>query len=295
MYIVLFDGTLLLSSDLIECVIRTDCVPIPVSVELVVKYNDKNIEAMAKGQTFTIGSQSYKLEVVHQEVAKHPLQQDGVQYGAIIVTAMLAGCKDIGFFKRRAIILKDSSLGGIYRACGSTVRIANDFTVPRFSCLIGEVASKSIARVAQEEGGITVYRDGKINFIRLEDLFTQKPVLTLSNDSLNAIDSGFLERHLVDTFYSLEPTGKIVLGNDKKDRGRTYIPRTSARILNNLSKCLVTIRNGIIGFNPSINAGDAIAVGDTVMAVITAAHYYAGDSSNEPNQYTRIWLGVLEK
>ena len=149
--------------------------------------------------------------------------------------------------------------------------------------------------MAQEEGGIIVYREGKINFIRLDDLFTQKPVLTLSDDSLDAIDSGFLERHLIDTFYSLNAASNIVLGNDKKDRGRTYIPRTSARILNNLSKCLVTTRKGVIGFNPSINAGDTITVGDTAMAVITAAHYYAGDASNSPNQYTRLWLGVSEK
>lgn len=294
MYIYI-DDKVISAQDIIKSVIRTDCVPIPATIELVIRYSKANESLFKEGAVFSTGGKNMTFEVIHTEKKQYQLVQDNESYGAIFVTAILDGCKNVCRLKKTAIFLRDTSLSAIYKATGATAKTGKNFNVPEFSCLIGELPTEKIAKICQEEGGTLFYRDGKIEFMRLEDLVAQKPVLTLNIDNLEKEDSEFLQDHLISSFFSTKIDGSLAKGNFLESRKREFLARTPERILFNLSKCLILKRKVAINYNSSINAGDCISVNNTNMAIITAAHYYQSETTDDVEQYSRLWLGVLQK
>ena len=84
------------------------------------------------------------------------------------------------------------------------------------------VPSYDIAKVLQEEGG-AIYTDGReVTFTRLQDIFKQEPILSLEYDTTENIESGFMERHEVPSFFSIDTAGAFVYGNRSKVRAIGY-------------------------------------------------------------------------
>lgn len=281
--------------DVVSAAIRTDCVPIPATVELVIRYSKNNELLFVEGATFTTSGKNMVFEIVLVEKKQYQLMQGDETFGALFITAILDGCKNVCRLKKTAIFLRSTSLSAIYKAAGATVRTGVNFNVPEFSCLIGELPTEKIAKICQEEGGTLFYRDGRIEFMRLEDLLAQKPVLSMNVDSLEKVESEFLQNHLTSTFFSTKPDGSLAKGDFSTPRKREFLPRMPERVLVNLSKYILFMGNIPIDYNPSINAGDCIDVNNVNMVVITAVHYYEAETSDTVEQYTRLWLGVLKK
>jgi hypothetical protein len=218
---------------------------------------------------------------------------------AIRITAMLDSCHSAAFVRSRAIIKESAAMSAIYRAAGATIKAVDaDFPVPRFYCPVGETPTFHIARVLQEEGGAVRWKSGRLQFVRLPDLFKQKPVLDLPNNASDDVDSGFLERHEVPWFFSLAASGAAVFGNRDKPRAVRYSPFKDAQRLRNMTRCLVHRKTSRTTMRGNVVAGDLIAyAGGAKLAVITAAHVFGSgtDDGGQQEAYTLLWVGSLEE
>jgi hypothetical protein len=292
MFIQLSDDTLLPSSHLLSAILRTDLVPVPVSLELEVRHDDELAKQLAEGQKIFVTGKAIELQIIKSHIKQSPQIPDR---GMIQVTAVLSSCVAIGYRRQKAVILKSNSLGAIYKACGAKVSIKNDFTVPLFVSFLGQVPSEMIAKVLQEEAAVVRLSGKQLDCVRLADLLKQPPKLSLPQGFGEQIASGFLERHLVPSFYSTGDNRAVIKGNTKKVRAIQYTPRHSERAANNMTSALITKQVLNLSYNDDYQAGDVFNIGNTPMAIITAAHVY--ETENEGgggNQYTRLWLGELE-
>jgi hypothetical protein len=286
------NDTLLPTGFLLSAVLRTDLVPVPVSLELEVRHDDELAKQLAEGQKIFVTGKAIELQIIKSQIKQSPQIPDR---GMIQVTAVLSSCVAIGYRRQKAVILKSNSLGAIYKACGAKVSIKNDFTVPLFVSFLGQVPSEMIAKVLQEEAAVVRLSGKQLDCVRLADLMKQAPKLSLPQGFGEQIASGFLERHLVPSFYSTRDDRAIINGNTKKVRAIQYTPRHSERAANNMTSALITKQVLNLSYNDDYQAGDVFNIGGVAMAIITAAHVYETENEGDGgNQYTRLWLGELE-
>lgn len=283
--------------DLIKsAVLRSDLAPIPVTLEAEIRADDDMAKLLVEGKMVTTG-QGDDLRIVKSVRVIERETQGDREVSFIRVTAMLDACHSIAFVRSRAIIKESAALSAIYRAAGATIKSLDaDFPVPRFCCTVGDTPSYHIARVLQEEGGAVRWKAGKLKFFRLTDLFKQKAEDNLPNNASDDVASGFLERHDIPWFFSINDVGSFVFGDQSKPRSVRYSPFKNVQRLRSMSHCLVQRKVCKIDFTEHLVAGDLLNfVGGTPLAIITAAHVFeSGTDGSGSNQYTRLWLGSLE-
>lgn len=281
--------------DLIKsAVLRNDLSPVPVTLEASIRIDDDIGKQLAEGEIVKTDAGDALRIVKSTRSVERSAQGGNRQTAYQSITAMLDACHKVTFVRSRAIVKEDAVLSALYRAAGASLQAVDaDFVVPRFTCPIGDAPSFHIARVLQEEGGVVRWKAGKLKFIRLKDLFTQKPVGNLPNNATDDVDSVFLERHEVPSFFSLSPAGEFVFGDVSKPRSVRYTPFKNALRLRNMTQCLVQHKVMKTGYSFNLVAGDLIHFeGDVPQCVITAAHVFENDGDHT-NQYTRLWLGIL--
>lgn len=291
-----------LRGDLIKsAVLRSDLAPVPLTLEADIRAGDTEMELdklLAEGRKLSI-SGGDKLHIVKSVRAAGRTSQDKREVAAFRITALLESCLGVAYVRSRAIIKESAALSVIYRAAGATIKAVDaDFPVPRFYCPVGETPSFHIARVLQEEGGVVRWKTGRLQFVRLPDLFKQQSAMTLPDNASDDVDGGFLERHQVPWFFSLDASGAAVFGNREKPRTVRYAPFKDIQRLRNMTRCLVHRRTVKINYDARLGAGDLIAfTGGLKLAVITAAHFFSSgtDDGGDSETYTRLWLGAMEE
>lgn len=277
-----------------RCVLRSDLSPTPRTVELSLKMTGDLPERLAVGSTFWTGREMLKYQIVKVDRG----DPTGVVQGkeaeqAMMVTALLDSCARIAYRRERAVIQQNATLGALYRACGASVAIGDDFNVRRFSCLRGQVPSFDLAVALQEECAALVLRDGRISAVRLADLFKQNPIDEVGqSDSSAAIASAFLERHEIPAYLSITETGGFLLGAFESARAVGFKPRTEERILRNLSRVLVRRKVIDSSMCQEVIAGDLMRVGGEDLVVMTAAHAYEQRDGTTDSK-SRLWLGAM--
>lgn len=279
---------------LLECVLRSDLAPVPRTMEFTVRLKDGLESRLAAGASVWGGREHLEYTIVKRERAQPSgVVQGGEALQAMRFTAFLTKCKAIGEPRSRAVTAMNSQLGGLYRACGASVVIVNDFNVDRFACLAGDVPSIPIAVALQEEGAALVLREGKLSVERLHNLMSQAPVDSLGQfDSTAAHDSDLTEQHEIPMCISVDRDGNIVTGDFSKSRSARYIPGKDARTLHNLSHVLITRKVADSQLAQQIRAGDMVSVAGKNLLVITAAHrFIANDGIIDTG--SRFWLGEV--
>lgn len=283
---------------ILNWVLRSDLAPVPRTVEMVVRMKDGIEQKLKEGSAFWTGYEGLKYNVKKIERARPTgtIQGKDVQQ-ALMVTAFLDSCRKVGYVRERGIFKENATLGGLFRACGAEVAIGNDFTVKRFACFAGQIPSFHLAQAMQEECAALVLRENRLSVIRLADFFKQTPkdVAGLV-DSSGMIESQYLERQQVPSFFSLDEDGNFVRGDFTNARTVLYQPRTDQRALTNMSRVLVTRKIMDSSLCQQISAGDLLTVANEKLVVITAAHSMkAVGESGEIDSMSRLWLGVLPR
>lgn len=292
------DGDQRIRGDFIRrAVLRSDLVPIPLTLEAEIRVETDTAHHFEVGKKVTTYAGD-ALEIIKSEHIQQARMQDGDLAGSVRFIAILQTVSQVAFIKARAVIKRNASLSEVYRACGATLRgIEGDFAVPRFACLAGEAHTFHISRALQEAGGVVRWRDGGLSFIPLGALFSQEPVDIIVDSSSDDVESGFLERHEIPWFYGLDADGEFVHGNRGKARAARFQPGAGVMTLRNMTECLVLSKVTRLKYTEKVAAGDLIEViGGEPLVVMTAAVLFApGADGDEPEQYTRVWLGRLEK
>ncbi|KJV08067.1 hypothetical protein [Methylocucumis oryzae] len=279
---------------IISAVIRTGLVPVPVTFEAQIRTDDALAAQLVEGKVLTVSGDTFRIIKINP--VENRVSQGDRNFGGVSLIAFLDNCASIAFKRERAIIKTKTSLMAIYKAAGATFKgFDSDITIPAFSCFVGSTPSFEIARVLQEEGGEVRWKNGKMQFFRYADLFRQKAMLKIPNNASDDVKSGFLERHEVPSFYSLDKNGNVVSGNISKARARLFIPNKNAQQLQNMTRCLVHKKKSKVTLNMNIAGGDVIEVdGASPLVVITAAHVVETGDNGMADQYTKLWLGSLE-
>lgn len=298
MILFLADGKQIRGDLIKSAVLRSDLAPMPMTLEADIRSGDNDMDKrLAEGQLLSIGSGD-ALHIVKSIRVAGRSTQGTREMAGFRITALLKSCLGAAYVRSRAIIKESASLSAIYKAAGATIKAVDaDFPVPRFYCPVGETPTFHIARVLQEEGGVVRWKSGRLQFVRLPDLFKQSPVKTLPDNASDDVDGGFLERHEVPWFFSLDAAGAAVFGNRKKPRTVRYAPFKDTQRLRNMTRCLVHRKTVRIDYDGRIGAGDLIAfAGGEKLAVVTAAHVFgSGTDGGASDTYTRLWLGALEE
>lgn len=292
-----YDKNKLIRGDWIKrAVLRSDLVPVPLTLEADIRVDADSRRHFETGRSLVTYAGD-ELEIIRSELSMPGAVQGGDQAAFVRLIAILKCVKAVAFIKPTAIIKANATLAEVYRSAGATLRsIEGDFAVPRFVCMAGEVPTYHISRALQEGGGVVRWRNGRLSFIPLRGLFQQKTVTAVTNSASDNVESGFLERHDIPWFYSVDADGSFVYGNRVKARAARWQPGMSEIALRNMTACLVHTKTTIVKYNERLAAGDLVEVqGADPLVIMTAATLFsAGTDGDAPQQYTRLWLGRLE-
>lgn len=279
----------------VRTVLRTDLTPAPSTVELELRKSAETDRAIAEGEVVRVGPDRVEYQLVKVTTREQQGEVQGSrEMSTIRAIGILAACVPIAMPLQRAVIREGSSLGEIYRACGSSLRIDSDFAVPQFSCFFGMTPSFEVAKVLQEEAGVLMYAQGKVQFRRLAELKAAPAVLSVRAEATEAVESGFLERHQVPFGFTTDVAGSLVVGRREAARGVAYRPRGDQRIVNNLSVALVLRRRMRVASGLQYSAGARVDVDGRPHVAITVAHVFESGGDGEGGaQYSQMWLGEL--
>lgn len=277
-------------------IIRTDLVPIPMTIEIDIRNNDEDlINYLIEGNSIS-NEDGDQFTILKSELVRSAnIQGDNLaQYVSII--AVLSEVVEAAYVRNNAITLNQTTLASIYRSIGCRIgKVSGDFNVPVFCCLSGDTPSFQIAAILQESGGVVFWKNGVLNFKPLAELFLQEKVADLPILAAEDISSGFLERQEIPSFYSIDAQGKFIYGNVEKTRSARFVVNKDLITLRNMSTCLVLKQVSRISYNENIVAGDLVPVNaDESLVVITSATVFSmGIDGDTPQQYTKLWLGSL--
>lgn len=280
-----------------RAVLRSDLTPIPETLEIELRLDDTNRELLKEGLDIHVGAErAYR--IVLAELSRRNAEQSLRLLESMYLTCVLRDVQALTFVRERAVYLEDTSLTEIYRACGASLAqpIKNDIRVPIYHCMIGDTPTFGIAKLFQEHGGVLrVNSDGEMEFMRLETIFEQDPVLRVPANVTEEIESGFLERHEIPWFLSIDEDNEFVLGDNSKARHARYQHHAEEDVLRNMTRVLVQATRVRVDLAMSVCAGDAAEViGVDTYAILTAAHTITtGTAGDKIEQYTRAWLGAL--
>ena len=296
MILFLADGNQIRGDLIASATLRSDLAPVPVTLEADIRVGDSSIEEQLVVDQLVNTASGDKFRIIKSEKIDSKEVQGPNLVSVVRIAALLDSCHAVSFVRSRAIVKEQASLSAIYRAAGATVNaIQADFPVPRFCCPVGGTPTFDISRLLQEEGGVVRWKEGKLEFMRLPDLFKQEPLFKLPHNAAENIESGFLERHEIPWFYSLDDTGALIFGNREKPRTTRFAPFQNEQKLRNMTRCLVRRKVAKVPFDARICAGDLIEfTDDTKLAVVTAAHAWIGGINGGTGEnYSRLWLGSL--
>lgn len=283
--------------DLIKsAVVRSDLTPIPMTFEADIRTDSDMASFLAEGKLLTVNGDFFRIIALPAD-GKPPMAQGDNGMESTKIIALLDSCCNAAFIRSKALTVEKTTLAAIYKASGASLKAVDaDISVPYFCCLSGGCPTMPIAQVLQEQGGVVRWKNGKLTFFRLPDLFNQKIALSLKDGDTENVNSGFLERHEVPSFYSIADDGGFIYGNRTKPRTATYVPNKNEQQLQNMSRCLIHRKQvPRMSMSPDIAAGDLIGIDNgKTLVVITAAHaFMGGGDGSGSDAYTRLWLGDL--
>lgn len=295
MIIVLSNGRQLRGDIVNSVIIRSDLAPVPLTLEAEIRIDDELEGMLSNGNTVIANNETFR--IIKNEQQSKRVSQSSHEKREVKIIALLDACYSVGLVRKHAIIKENTRLVDIYRAAGAKLHnVDSDFSVHRFSCFIGDTPSFHISRILQEEGGVVRWKSGRINFIRVQDLFKSKPVLSIANTTYQ-LGSDFLENHEVPLFFSIAKDGTFVHGNLNRTRSVLYSPHKNKLRLFNMSRALIHSQVIKTNINWKVAAGDVIeTAGGEAFVVATAAHVFeSGSDDSGVNQYSRFWLSMINQ
>lgn len=290
MNILLPNGKTIRGDTLVSNIIRSSLVPIPETVEAVIRYDATLLPYLKDGEVIKTGEGNTDYRIIwHQKGDTTQSTQGDRPYTFIKIIAVLDSVHKLSYASPRAVIKDSSTFGTIYRTCGATASIRADMTCGRIAVPAGQYATHQIMQLLQEESAAITWDGKSLEFIRNADLLKRTPVKRLESDTTQSLDSGFSERHSLPMYYSTNGgSGGLHAGDASKARSAKYHPRTDQRVLNNMTRVFLNKKLLDGSYYPSIRAGEVFEIAKKPYVVISAVHSY--DASN---QYSRFWLGDL--
>lgn len=298
MHIVLKDGAVLPYNMLVSAVLRSDSVPIPLSMEFQVLLNTEIEPQLKEGELVLIGENYIEMKIIKANIQRTGIVRDGkrVVIGAFI--AILNGCEQLIRPLDKAIAIENTSIGAALKASGTKLSIAEDVPLMRYFCPFGQTPTYEIARKCAEEAAvINSDNNGKIIVRRLSTLMQNvEPKIKLDATAVSWKNNSTGLLHEVPNYITINKDGTTVEGEISAGKIASYYPNLDSRRLKNLSTALVckgTIQRGL---STDLMAGDVIEVDSTLYYILTAAHRVdTGALGGAKVTATKLWIAQVEK
>jgi hypothetical protein len=292
MNIQLEDGSQI-GTNLISAIYRTDLVPVPVTIELVVKADDRLHKLLLIDKKLTT-PQGVSLTIVKSQVINEQSIKAGKRIAALHVIAVLTGCEPLLGVTKKAVSLENTSFNEVYRALGAKVRIKRDIKLASFVCLKGQMPTVAIAKALQKESSIIKHSEQGLSVIRLNELMIGDPTL-FDKSAVQWINNPNAIRHGNVNYLSIDDNGSDILGSAKSERSIEYYPRADNRELQNLRRILITKATMTRQLDERLDAGKLIEVDEKPLVTLTAAHRFESGALGGPAvMATKAWLAAVE-
>ena len=296
MQIMLSNGTTLRGDLINKIVYRSDMSPVPATIEAEIRVDDSIRPLLGDKGIINVNGDDFI--IVKPESASGRESQGDHPRDAVRITCFLAATAPAAYMQPNAIIKENCLLTEVYKAAGASIRaVTGDFRAYAYTCLAGGKPSEGITQMLQEEGGIVRWKAGKLWFFRVGDLFNQTPALTLPDNATDNVQSQLKEHDEIPTFFSFDPTGAAIYGDQSGARRRIYTPRKNQQQLYNMTRVLVRRKVSKINYNEALCAGDIIAYqGTAPLVIVTAAHVFTNSADGGASvQYSKLWLSAVGK
>lgn len=293
MNIQLEDGSQIGGGNLISAIYRTDLVPVPVTLELVVKADDRLRDLFTIGRKMTT-PKGVELVIVKSQIINEQSIKAGRRIAAIHIIAVLAGCEALLGVTNKAVSLKNTSFNEVYRALGAKIRIKRDIKLASFICLKGQLPTTPIALALQKEAAVIRFDDDGVSVVRLNELMLGESVL-FDKSAVQWIESPNAIKHNNTNYLSIDDNGSDILGTANAERSIQYYPRADTRELQNLRRILITKAQITRQLDDRLAAGKLITVDDQRLVVLTGANNYeSGALGGRSVMATKAWLAQVE-
>lgn len=294
MNIQLEDGSHINGERLISAIYRTDLVPVPVTIELVVRA-DEALHKLLAINAMLFMPNGVQLTIVKSQVINQQGVKAGRRVAAIHVIAVLAGCQSLIGVAKRAVCLENTSFNEIYRALGAKVRIQQDIKISRFICLKGQMPTTAIAAALQREAAVFCHKDNGVMVVGLNELFNGTATL-FDKSAVQWVENPNAVRRSNINYLSIDDNGSDIIGQTHSERSIGYYPRANTRELQNLQRVLITKATITRQLDSRLNAGELIQVDDQRLVTLTAAHRHdTGAAGGNSVMATQAWLAQVEK
>lgn len=293
MNIQLEDGSSIGGGNLISAIYRTDLVPVPVTLELVVKADDRLHDLLLVDKTLTT-PKGVSLTIVKSQVINEQSIKAGKRIAALHVIAVLSGCEALLGVTKKAVSLTNTSFNEVYRALGAKVRIKRDIKLASFVCLKGQMPTVAIAKALQKESAVICHSEQGLSVIRLNELMNGAATL-FDKSAVQWIDHPNAIRHGNINYLSIDDNGSDILGTARAERSIEYYPRADNRELQNLRRILITKATITRQLDDRLDAGKLVVVDNKTLVILTGAHRFESGALGGPAvMATKAWLAQVE-
>ena len=293
MNIQLEDGSQIGGGNLISAIYRTDLVPVPVTLELVVKADDRLRDLLTIDRKMTM-PKGVPLVIVKSQVINEQAIKAGRRVTAIHVIAVIAGCEALLGVTNKAVHLENTNFNEVYRALGAKVRIKRDIKLASFTCLKGQLPTVTIALALQREAAVVCSTDSGLSVIRLNEIVSEDAIL-FDKSAVQWIDNPNAIKHGNVNYLSIDDNGSDILGTAKAERSIQYYPRADTRELQNLRRILITKATITRQLDERLDAGKTISVDGQSLITLTGVHTYeSGAVGGRSVAATKAWLAQVE-
>lgn len=287
-------GAVIGADTLLSSTLRTDCVPVPATLEMTLQSTPSMDENIVVGAELLVGDPAIPMTIIKVQTIKTQLIKEGRRIGGIACVAILSGCQRLIEPVSRAVILSDTSVLAAMRACGAKIGGSDDISLSRFVCLVGQIPTVEIAKRLQQEGAIVMLKQGRLCVKKIDSILKSEPVAKYDYSAITMVNSPAIQALSVPSYLSLSDDGSNVQGTVTKGRPVFYQPRLDSRQLNNLERVLIHRGSMMRTLDERLNCGVVVQVGDEKMVILTAAHRIdTGALGGNSVFATKVWLSSL--
>ena len=295
MLIALDDADILPYNRLVSAVLRSDSIPVPLTLEFQVKMTADMQDRLKEGSVVKIGTHYIEMTIIKASVQHTGIIQgdEKIILGSFI--AVLSGCENLIKPLSKAIFLEQTSIGAAMKASGIKIKVVDDVPLLSYFCPFGQTPTYEIARKCGEEAVVIYSVEGKISVKRLSTLMQSEPKLLLDPTSVHWMKNSTGLLHEVPSYITVNPDGSTIEGEIKAGKIASYYPNMDTRRLKNLSTALVVKGTIQRALSLDLNAGDVIQVGEEKYYILTAAHRIdTGALGASTVSVSKFWIAQVE-
>lgn len=282
-------------SDLISATLRTDLMPVPLSIEFSVNNATKYSPLLAINKEIYVADYNMPFIITKSVPVNTQAIKDNNLIGAVYCIAIAKPFLPLTLPLKVAKIIDQTSFKAVLRSVGVVVKYGNDIPLDEFIALCGSTPSERLATYMHQEACVICLRQEKVNFLKVDSFFKQDEILKVSASNVAWLHSEQKDIIGRAVYSSVADDGETIIG-ETQQRGFKVIqkPRLSSRKTKNMEKVLVT--RGIIvrTLDMSISAGDVISIDDKKYVILTSAHNFTtGNLGNASQTLTKLWIATL--